>query len=100
MTKHQAHRRLTVDQSAQVKRMLAEIGTLSRSIAVTANQAFEVVDGHRDIRTFELRDAVYEICPASLGNIGPQLRELANLYDDIARYCGVEELKAWEPNRR
>jgi len=99
MTEHQKHRRLTVEQSAQVRRMLDETGKLTQAIVLSTSHAFEVVDGHRDIRTFELKNAVYEICPYHLGQIGAQMRELAILYDDIARYCGVEELKAWEPNR-
>lgn len=93
------HRKLTVEQSAQLKRMIDEARVVTERAAAALHHCIEPVGGSRDIITNQISNLVYEICPDAMGEIPGLLREIAVMYDDMMRYCNVEPaVKAWAPD--
>ena len=95
------HKRLTVKQSAQLQRMIDELRPVTERAAGAIYVFSNIVDGKRSLATGEIENVVYEICPDALAQIAPTLRTVAEMYEEMARYCGVETTVAkWEPGAK
>jgi hypothetical protein len=92
------HKRLTVEQSAQVHKALEELKPVTERAGAAIYGSFHIVDGQQNLVTGKITGRVYEICPESIKELAPTLRALAELYEDLARYCGVDAKELWEPN--
>lgn len=83
------------DKSNEINRV-ATHAINNRHDAYTLEELFRAMAERRQPQSMK---PVLEICPATLLMLPTLLRDAADMCEDLAKQIGVEQAKAWEPNK-